>query len=284
MRGFFAGFAATVLLAACNGGAPNPPVTQSRQAAAVRSAKARLLLDEEFNEPSLDKTLWYTCYPYTYPPHGCSNNPGLELEWYEPQNVSVRGGSLQLTARHQTRHRGYPYTSGMISTGGINKPAFSFLYGYAEARIKLPRGAGMWPAFWLIPSNFTWPPEIDVMEWQGVVPKLDLVTIHWGASSSPQQYGTAVNTGKNLYADYHVYAVDWEPSYVRWYFDGKPVMTFTDRNEIPHQPMFVILNLAIGGWYPGQLDPAPRSFPATMSVDYVRVWNRRPKRGAEPPT
>jgi beta-glucanase (GH16 family) len=172
----------------------------------------------------------------------------------------------------------------MISTGGIDKPAFSFLYGYAEARIKLPRGAGMWPAFWLIPSNFTWPPEIDIMEWQGVVPQQDLVTIHWGASSSPQQYGTAVNTGTKLYAGYHVYGVDWEPSYVTWYFDGKPVMTFTNRSEIPHQPMFVILNLAIGGWYPGQLKPSPRSFPATMSVDYVRIWNKRPTKSATPPT
>jgi hypothetical protein len=102
MQRRFAGFAATVLLAACNGTAPTPPVSQIGQHVVARSTKLRVLLDEEFNESSLDTNLWYTCYPYTYPPDGCSNNPSLELEWYEPQNVSVRGGYLQLTARHQT--------------------------------------------------------------------------------------------------------------------------------------------------------------------------------------
>jgi beta-glucanase (GH16 family) len=172
----------------------------------------------------------------------------------------------------------YRYTSGMVSTGGTpNRPStFAFLYGYAEARIKMPCGAGMWPAFWIIPSNRSWPPEIDMMEYQGIAPAIDEVHIHWGTSSNPQQFGGGYDTHVNLCAGYHVYAVDWEPSYVIWYFDNRAVMKYADAANVPHVPMYVILNLAIGGWVTGQLDPTPKNFPATMSVDYLRIWNAKP--------
>lgn len=222
--------------------------------------------------------MWSTCYPWASQKTGCTNGGNLELEWYLPGNVSLGDGHLNLTAKPQTAYAGHPYTSGMIATGGKpnTKATFSYLYGYAEARIKLPRGAGMWPAFWLVPANRTWPPEIDIMEWQGVTPKNDIVTIHWGSAKHPQQNGSTVDTGTDLWRGYHTYGLDWEPSRVVWYFDGKPVKTYTDSAHIPHQPMYVILNLAIGGWLPHQLDPKPKSFPATMSVDYVRIWNAKP--------
>src|SRR5215469_15310362 len=224
-------------------------------------AGARMIFDDEFNGASLDTKTWYTCYPSARPGAGCTNNPGLELEWYEPANVTVANGYLSLTAIAKPVND-HPYTSGMISTGG--KPSahstFAYLYGYAESRIKLPRGAGMWPAFWLIPANRTWPPEIDIMEWQGVTPTDDIVTIHWGTAKHPQQDSTSVNTRVHLWSDYHTYGLDWEPSSVVWYFDGKPIKRYTNNANIPHQPMFVILNLAIGGWLPGQLKPSPSSF------------------------
>jgi len=166
----------------------------------------------------------------------------------------------------------------MVSTGGTSQtaPTFSYLYGYAEARMKLPRGAGMWPAFWIVPANGSWPPEIDFLEWQGVAPRDDIVTVHWGKAANPQQSQRVYDTGVDLWKDYHVYACDWEPNYVRWYFDGRPIATYAGAAGIPRLPMYVILNLAVGGWFKGQLDPAPSSFPATMSVDYVRIWNKNP--------
>ena len=226
-----------------------------------------MLFDAEFAGNALDTNVWYTCYPQAKPGAGCTNNPGLELEWYEPHNVTVGGGMARLTALIQSVKPKHPYTSGMISTGGTpkSKATFAFQYGYIESRIKLPRGAGMWPAFWVIPANRTWPPEIDIMEWQGVAPRNDLVHVHYGNWRHPKSWGTAVDTGVDLWNGFHVYAVDWEPSYVTWYFDGKPVLKYTDTANLPHLPMYVILNLAIGGWVTGQLNPSPASFPAHRS-------------------
>ena len=237
-----------------------------------------MLFDAEFNGRRLDRSVWYTCYPWARRGEGCSNNPGIELEWYRSANVTVGDGYARLVALQKSVHRGYPYTSGMISTGGTpgSQPSFSYLYGYAEARIALPEGKGMWPAFWIVPADRTWPPEIDFMEWQGVTPKLDIVTIHWGTAKHPQSDGSDVRIGVNLAGGFHVYGCDWEPNAVTWYFDGKPIKTYADPSHIPSQPMYLILNLAIGGWERGQLHPRANRFPATMLVDYVRVWSHKP--------
>ncbi|MBV8490526.1 MAG: glycoside hydrolase family 16 protein [Candidatus Eremiobacteraeota bacterium] len=267
----------TIALSACGGyhrASTLPPEASFATGPLART----LVFDDEFSGGSLDAKTWYTCYPYAPPGYGCSNNPGMELEWYEAANVSVSGGALHLVAeRHAVTEGGrtYPYTSGMISTGGTpaGRSTFAFLYGYVEARIKMPCGAGMWPAFWLVPANRTWPPEIDMMEYQGVQPTIDEVHIHWGKSSNPQQYGEGVDTHVNLCAGYHAYAVDWNASSVTWYFDGKPIARYADKTNVPHVPMYVILNLAIGGWVDGQMHPSPKSFPATMLVDWVRVYS-----------
>jgi beta-glucanase (GH16 family) len=134
----------------------------------------------------------------------------------------------------------------------------------------------MWPAFWLVPVN-QWPPEIDIMEWQGVGPRVDIVTVHWKDDQGrPQASSTGVDTGVNLWEAYHTYGADWEPDAITWYFDGKPIKRFAQKRLIPNVPMIVILNLAIGGWEPGQHSPQARDFPATFSIDYVRIWNRKP--------
>ncbi len=133
----------------------------------------------------------------------------------------------------------------------------------------------MWPAFWLLPVNGSWPPEIDAMEWQGGTPTIDYVTFHWqDAKGHRHQSGTPYDTGVDLSAAPHVYGVDWQPHAITWYFDGKPVKRSTNAALIPNVPMYVILDLAVGGWISF---PNPSTvFPATMSVDYVRVWNRKP--------
>ena len=166
----------------------------------------------------------------------------------------------------------------MMQTGGTaSTPAtFAFRYGYAEMRAKLPRGAGMWPAFWLVQANRQWPPEIDIMEWQGVQPKTDVVTTHWkDAHGNHQQSGTGVNTGIDLWQAYHTYAADWEPNAITWYFDGKPIKRFTQTRWIPDKPLIVIANLAIGGWRSGR-PTRPNNFPATFAIDYIRIWDRNP--------
>jgi len=237
-----------------------------------------MLLDEEFGGTRLDRKRWYTCYNSAPVGQGCTNNPSLELEWYRAPNVIVADGLLHLVARVQRAH-GHPFTSGMIQSGGTpTTPAgFSFLYGYAEMRAKFPRGAGMWPAFWLLQTNGRWPPEIDIMEWQGVDPKGDVTTIHWrGGDGQDEQDGSTYYAAVPLCAAYHTYAVDWEANAVTWYFDGRAVKRFAEPARIPHLPMYVLLNLAIGGWEKGQLDPNPSDFPADFAVDYVRVWSKRP--------
>lgn len=263
-------------LAACSSPLPQT-AGPARDGAARAHARAAVLLDEEFSG-TLDGRLWYRCYPWVSGRKpGCTNGGNLELEWYEPQNVAVANGIANLTAVVKRAH-GHPYTSGMISTGGqsTGTARFAFLYGYAEARMKLPRGAGMWPAFWLVPADRTWPPEIDIMEYQGVQPSIDYATVHWGSAKHQQQDGSAVDTGVDLSAAFHTYAVLWQPDRIVWYFDGRAIKRFARAAGIPHKPMYVILNLAIGGWVDGQLTPQPDEFPATFAIDYVRVWDRKP--------
>lgn len=243
------------------------------------SGGAKMLLDEEFSAPRLDTNLWFTCYAWVNPGQRCTNGGNLELEWYEARNVSIANGIANLTAESHPSTKSHPYTSGMIQTGGTlsTKPTFAYRYGYAEIRAKLPRGAGMWPAFWLVQANGQWPPEIDVMEWQGVQPKTDVVTTHWkDAQGNHRQSGTAVNTGVNLWEAYHTYAADWEPNAITWYFDGKPIKRFTQKRWIPDKPMVVIANLAIGGWEKGQHNPRATAFPATFAIAYIRIWNKKP--------
>jgi beta-glucanase (GH16 family) len=250
--------------------------THARTVAATTAAPLKVLFDDEFNATSLDRKAWSTCYFWAQPAGDCTNG-GTNL--YVPADVSVAHGSVNLVAKLNPKSKTYPYTDGMITTGGTpSKPAtFSYLYGYAEARAKLPRGAGMWPAFWLLSTTRQWPPEIDILEWQGVAPTVDVVTIHWSDShGNPEQNSSGVNTGLDLADGYHTYGLDWEAKSVTWYFDGFPIKTFTNSEFIPHKPMYLVLTQAIGGWLPGQNDPKASEFPATFSVDYVRVWNRRP--------
>jgi beta-glucanase (GH16 family) len=273
--------AATLALAiaGCGGAQPAAPAMPAATSSTQRSASAKMLLDDEFTESKLNDKLWFTCYAWASPGQRCTNGGNLELEWYHARNVSIADGVLNLTAKSNPQTKSHPFTSGMVQTGGTaSTPAtFAFRYGYAEARMKLPRGAGMWPAFWLVNANRKWPPEIDIMEFQGVQPSVDVVTTHWSdAQGNHQQSGTGVNTGVNLWQGYHVYGVDWEPNAIVWYFDGKPIKRFAQARWIPNKPMVVILNLAIGGWEKGQHEPRAGDFPATFAIDYVRVWNRKP--------
>lgn len=174
------------------------------------------------------------------------------------------------------------YTSARL----ITKGKFDLAYGRFEARIKIPRGQGTWPAFWLLGNNIDsvgWPQcgEIDIMENIGREPGTVHGTVH-GPGYSGENGISGLYTLQNnavFSDDFHTYAVDWSPNEIRWYVDGINYKTVTPQNlpngstwVFNHQ-FFVLLNFAVGGGWPGNPDNTT-VFPQTMMVDYVRVYKR----------
>ena len=167
------------------------------------------------------------------------------------------------------------YTSTRMITRGKRE----FTYGRIEARMALPMGQGLWPAFWMLGTNIGtvgWPAsgEIDVMEHINVEPRT-YGTIHWDAA------GHASYGGSTAVADptaFHVYAIEWTPASIKWFVDGAQFHEANIQNNINsteefHRPFFVLLNLAVGGNWPGSPN-ASTVFPARLSVDYVRVYQQ----------
>ena len=201
---------------------------------------------------------------------GWGNN---EKQYYQPANTSVVNGELQITARKQAVG-GMPYTSSRLKTQGLKE----FTYGRVEARIKLPLGQGLWPAFWMLGSNIntvSWPQcgEIDVME-QINADSRTYGTVHWDNNGHVEYSGNLITT-PNVY---HVYAIEWEPSAIRWYVDGVKFHEINITNGVGgteefQKPFFLLLNLAVAGNWPGQTVDESK-LPATMFVDYVRVYQK----------
>lgn len=169
------------------------------------------------------------------------------------------------------------YTSGMITT----QFSFSQTYGYFEMRAKLPPGRGLWPAFWLLPIDKTWPPEVDGMEFFGDTSKDGQggrTKIHYASHTVPGQKDKACNewfdVGVDVTEDFHVYGVNVQPDKITYYFDGKAYAT-CKANPDTYKPFYILVNLAVGGpgSWPGVPD-ASTSFPAYMYVDYVRAYQK----------
>jgi beta-glucanase (GH16 family) len=210
-----------------------------------------------------------------------------ELEYYtnRSENARIEDGKLVITARQEafTGPDGtkFNYTSARLKTQGL----FSQAYGRFEARIKLPAGQGMWPAFWMLGENIGsvgWPKcgEIDVMENVGKEPGINHGSLHgpsFTGSTSDLTATIALPAGQKLSDDFHVYAVEWEPAVVRFYLDSNLYATFPSAQwpaggtwVFDHR-FFLILNVAVGGDWPGSPDETT-AFPQTMLVDYVRVY------------
>jgi beta-glucanase (GH16 family) len=207
-------------------------------------------------------------------------NAQLEYDTARPANVSLDGqGRLAITARVES-YQGAGYTSGRIKTAG----RFSRTGGRFEARMKLPTGRGLWPAFWLLGADFAtnpWPAcgEIDIMEYRGQEPGVVLGSLHGPGYSGGNARSRAyvLPSGGRFDTDFHVFAVEWKTNQITWSVDGKPYHVQTP-STIPagtswvfDHPFFVILNLAVGGNYVGPPD-ASTVFPQTLLVDYVRVY------------
>ncbi len=186
--------------------------------------------------------------------------------------IEAKPASAQVTgAVGQWAH----YTSGLITT------QFSHMqkYGYFEMRAKLPVGKGLWPAFWLLPEDETWPPEIDAMEAFGdrnSKGEGGRTWIHYGshALNKDEGCGEWYNTGVDITADFHTYGVDIEKNGITYYFDGKPYAT-CKANSAANQRFYMLVNLAVGGktsWPSTPDDKTP--WPAVMYVDYVRAYQK----------
>jgi len=216
---------------------------------------------------------------------GWGNN---ELETYtnRPQNVQIQNGNLVVTSIKETFTGAdgiaRPYTSARIKTA----KHFEQKYGRFAARIKIPQGQGMWPAFWMLGDDIDkagWPDsgEIDIMENIGKEPAMVHGTVHGPGYSGGKGLGGGYTLPSGKFADdYHVFAVEWEPGAIRFYVDDHLYETRTP-SDLPagarwvfDHPFFILLNVAVGGDWPGNPD-ATTSFPQTMQVDYVRVYAKR---------
>ncbi len=257
-----------------------PPVRQPRILPVGQHGNWMMIFHDEFNGKALDATKWTTCYFNFTVGNGCDHDQG-ELELYRPEEVFVSNGTLKLHAERRTvsasNGKVYHYTSGMISTGPTasnpNDSRFAFQYGYIEMRAKIPSGKGMWPAFWTLPTDLSWPPEIDVFEILGDAP--NLINMHYHYATADRGDGDSGDewTGPDFSADWHTYAVDWEPHAIVWYVDGVERSRYTVAAHIVSKPMYLIANLAVGGDWPGSPD-ITTPFPSDYQIDYIRVWKK----------
>jgi beta-glucanase (GH16 family) len=269
----------TTLLAliGCSGGGASQATLAPAPAApiATPATPPTWVLDwsDEFDGTALDRGKWVE----ERGGDGWGNN---ELQYYtsRPENVRLAGGNLVIEARKE-RFENRDYTSARIKTAGLKERT----YGRYEARMKLPKGQGIWPAFWMLGADIGtvgWPAsgEIDIMENIGKEPGIVHGTLHGPGYNGGNGFGNASSLSTGAFADdYHVFAVEWEPSEIRWYRDG--VLYHKARPELVkgtwvfEHPFFVLLNLAVGGNWPGNPD-STTTFPQQMLVDYVRVYRR----------
>jgi len=238
-----------------------------------------LVWSDEFNQPNgsaPDATKW----GYDLGGGGWGNN---ELQYYTDRtnNARIEDGKLVIEAVKEN-FSGKNYTSARLLTKGKH----AFTYGRMEARIQIPRGQGIWPAFWMLGTNIAsvnWPAcgEIDIMENIGKEPGTVHGTVHGPGYSGGAGIGgpCVLPNGAALADEFHVFAIEWETNQIRWFLDGQPYFAITPsklpagKQWVYTQPQFLLLNLAVGGAWPGNPD-AKTTFPQRMVVDYVRVYDK----------
>lgn len=237
-----------------------------------------LVIEDEFDtNGALNTAIWG--YDIGTGENGWGNN---ELQYYTDRtdNVTVQNGVLIITAKEED-YNGSSYTSARLLT----KDKLEQTYGRFEARIRLPYGKGIWPAFWLLGDDSngseTWPQigEIDIMEYVGDDPTKIFGTVHGPGYSA----GESVSKSYELDSDrfdtgFHVFGIEWGPDYINYYVDDVLYNQITP-DDVPGEwvfnrgPFYIILNMAVGGDLPGSPD-AETVFPQTMLVDYVRVYKK----------
>lgn len=236
--------------------------------------KTRLVMQEEFDvNGAPNPELWN--FDIGTGNNGWGNN---EQQFYtdRPENIIVEGGMLKITARREL-YLGSSFTSARITSKG----KYEKKYGRIEARIKMPLGRGLWPAFWMLGANIdevSWPQcgEIDIVEYLGSNPISMFGTVHgpgyFGGESISKNY--TLKTGR-FDNEFHVYGIEWGENYINFYVDDALYHRVTP-SDVPgewvfNQPYYMILNMAVGGNLPGPPNDQT-AFPQTMWVDYIRVY------------
>jgi beta-glucanase (GH16 family) len=261
----------------------NPTLTIAENLSVSPGDTLTLVWSDEFDAASLDPETWFFAT-------GDGSEAGLpggwgnaELQYYLPDNAQIENGVLKITARRESIG-GLNYTSARINT----EDRFAFRYGRIEASIKLPSGQGLWPAFWMLPQDSPYGEwaakgEIDIVEavnLDGSNGNEIFATIHYGGEFPANQSSSVTYVpGPDVTEDFHTYALEWDETEIRWYFDDSlyAVQNNWSSTAAPYpapfdQPFHILLNLAVGGNFPGfAVDSSV--FPATMEVDWVRVYS-----------
>lgn len=244
----------------------------------------KLTFSEDFNSFSGSatgkNTTWMTTYPYS----GIATRTlpsNKEAEYYSDSSVgvnpfSIHDGVLDITANRATPGVETPAGSGLTWTSGLitTYKSFSQLYGYFEVSAQLPAGKGFWPAFWLLPADNTWPPELDIFEVLGSDPSTLYATAHSKADGTHTMQSQAI-TVSDTSKGFHTYAVNWQSDYITWYVDGYAVAKSATPADM-HKPMYMLLNLGVGaaGSWPGATDASTPQ--GHMLIDYVRAYTAKP--------
>lgn len=225
------------------------------------------VFSDEFKAGTLDTAKWDTAYPdtafwNTTTPGGHLTNSS-EPQGYHPSAISFDADGMVFTMTEEnTAVPELDYTSGMVTS----YPSFNPLYGAFEARMKLSNTNGAWPAFWMMPTDQVWPPEIDIMEnWGKASFNLQTEhTFHFPRPTPGGHSGTVHGFSSDVGNAFHVFGCLWEPNRIRWYVDGAVVKDLT--TSLADKQMYLIANLA------GQQGSTP-TVPASIHVDYIRAWS-----------
>jgi beta-glucanase (GH16 family) len=263
---------------------PTPPegvTTMTKEvfpetAAEPMSGEWVMIWNDEFDAPDIDQTKWN----HVVAGGGFGNN---ESQYYTdlPENSFIQDGCLVIQALKRA-YKGQHYTSAKLFTQGKG----DWTYGRFEIRAKLPFGQGLWPAIWMMPTDYEkyggWPScgEIDIAEMVGFKPGTVYGTLHYGNPWKNTGNGFSLPEGQKFADDFHVFALEWVPGRMTWFLDGTPYSTQTEWYTSSPGAMwpapfdrdfYIQLNVAVGGNWPGQPD-ATTEFPQQMQVDYVRVY------------
>jgi beta-glucanase (GH16 family) len=197
---------------------------------------------------------------------------------------SVASGVLTITTdvaspSVQSQIGNYQYTTGAMRSVNV-----TLGYGYYEMRAQLPSGNGMWPAFWLLPADGGWPPEIDIFEVLGNSPTTLFTTVHsttalanYSQKFADDHYsvGAALDVGVDMTAGFHTYGLDFGPDKITWYFDGTARFSTPTPGDLKNREVYIAIDNALGGWSGNAVDASTR-FPTQYKIDYVRVYESKP--------
>jgi beta-glucanase (GH16 family) len=245
---------------------PAPSPTPVPTPSPIPPPAGALTFAEECDGTAVDPSKWVSEWGVYF---------GTDADFMKSMSqISMGGGNCTITAERKPTPSGRPWASGLMSTHN----RFSQAYGRFEIRAKLPKGQGLWPAFWLLPqATFHGPPEIDVMEaWTnplGTTPidaSSTSAAVHYGTSYNPDPMHSVWYKGPDFTLDYHTYAVDWRPGSITMIIDGVERGRIT--SNVPSVPMYLIVNLAVGSIWGGRPDATTPS-PSHMLIDYMRVYS-----------